>query len=110
MHAVLDAVAGYPEIWADAAPGSPDRRAVAEMAACLIAYNFGPDGKVTPKSCYKGFESFSFGQKKRPSPFATARLASVLRRFEPLAGDIQAVDIRTLASSKGGSGTPVPPR
>jgi len=110
VHAVLDAVAGYPEIWTDAAPCSPDRRAVAEMVACLIAYNFGPDGKVTPKSCYKGLESFSFGQKKRPSPFATARLASVLRRFEPLAGDIQAVDIRTLASSKGGSGTPVPPR
>jgi len=110
VHAVLDAIAGYPEVWAAAPSGSPERRAVSEMAACLVAYNFGPDGKVTPKSCYKGFESFSFGQKKRPSPFATARLASLLKRFEPLAVETQAVDIRTLASSKGGSGTPVPPK
>ena len=110
VHAVLDAVAGYPEVWADAPSGSPDRTAVAEMVACLIAYNFGPDGRVTPKSCYKGFESFSFGQKKQPSPFATARLAGLVRRFERIAGDIEEVDVRTLASSKGGSGKPVPPK
>ncbi|MDP2858729.1 MAG: hypothetical protein Q8P50_12225 [Bacillota bacterium] len=110
VHAVLDTVAGYPGVWVDAPAGSPDRTAAAEMVACLIAYNFTPDGRVTPKSCYKGFESFSFGQKKRPSPFATARLAGLVRRFERIAGDIEAVDVRTLASSKGGSGTPVPPR
>lgn len=75
-----------------------------------MAYNFGPDGKVIPQSCYRGFERFSFGQKKRPSPFATARLAGVFRRFNDLADHIQEVDVRRLASSKGRMGKPVLPK
>ena len=110
VHAVLDSVADYPEAWASATDGHETRQAIAEMAACLIAYNFGPDGRVIPRSCYKGFEAFSFGQKKRPSAFATAKLAGVLKRLEPLADSIAAVDVRSLTSSKGGSGTAVPPR
>jgi len=138
IHEVLDTLGRYPGLWsaADAggerpdlaetkpsgeeAPGSgssrgvealPDRRgALAELAACLIAYNFGPDGTVKPRSCYRGFETFSFGQKKMPSPLATARLCAVARRFDDLAGEIEGVDVMALGSSKGGTGTPAPPR
>ena len=106
---VLEALGPYPEVWSGAAAPA-DRRAVAELCACLIAYTVSPDGTVTPRSCYKGFEQHSFGQKKRPSPFATARVLAVLAPFRELAPEISAVDPRTLGSSKGGTGTPVPPK
>jgi len=110
--AVLDAIGRYPELWR---PGDPavdpaDRLATAELAACLIAYNLDSNGRVTPRSCYRGFESFSFGQKKQPSPYATARVLAVLRPFEGLAGEIAAVDVLALGSSKGGTGTAVGPK
>ncbi len=147
---VLDAVGRYPELWAvpeaDGAAGpseagaSPearpeDVRAIAEIAACLIAYNVDPaDGTVTPRSCYQGFEEFSFGQKKQPSPYATARVLAALARVcggrhvgsgahvsrpspgatDPGAGTdltaaIAAVDVRALTSSKGGTGIALGP-
>jgi hypothetical protein len=34
----------------------------------------------------------------------------VLRRVEDLADDIAAVDVLALGSSRGGSGTPLPPK
>ena len=108
VHAVLDALGRWPELWnVDADPD--DRRALSELAACLIAYNFDADGRVTPRSCYRGFDAFSFGVKTAPSPFATARLCTVLRRLDDLADEIAAVDVLTLGSSKGGSGTARPP-
>jgi hypothetical protein len=109
---VLDTVGRYPEVWSrqSATAADEDRRAVAELAACLIAYNIAPDGTVTPQSCYKGYEGFSFGQKKRPSPLATARLLTVVRRFGELADEIAAIDVRALTSSKGGTGRALPPR
>ncbi len=109
---VLDAVGRYPQVWSAASPVATeeDRRSVAELAASLIAYNVALDGSVTPQSCYKGFERFSFGQKRRPSPFAAARLFAILKPFEELAGEIAAVDVAALASSRGGSGTARPPR
>jgi hypothetical protein len=106
---LLDALSGYPGLWRSRGARPEDRRSLAEIAACLVAYNVGPDGKVTPRSCFKGFERFSFGQKKAPSAFATARVCVVLRRLGSLAGDVAAVDVRALASSKGGTGTAVPP-
>ncbi len=94
--AVLEALAPYPSVWSGAAPGEDrgscredrdscreDRDSCREIAAALATV-FGPDGWVTPQSCYKGFEAFSFGQKKRPSPWATARLCGILRRFSPI--------------------------
>ena len=87
-----------------------DRAALAELAACLVAYNAGADGTVTPRSAWGGFEGCSFGQKQHPSPFATARLLAVLHRLDDLAEAAAAVDVRTLGSSKGGSGVAVPPR
>jgi hypothetical protein len=65
---------------------------------------------VTLQSCYRAFEGFSFGQKKLPSPFATALLAAVLRRFDDLAEDVAAGDVLALGSSKGGDGTARRPR
>ena len=84
---VLEALGAYPELWERAAP-SADRRAVAELCACLIAYAASPDGTVTPRSCYKGFEQHSFGQKKTPSAFATARVLAVLAPFVDLSAEI----------------------
>ena len=66
-------------------------------------------GMVTPHSTYRGFETFSFGQKKQPSPLATALLLAVLRRLDDLAPAAAAVDVAALTSSKGGRGTAVPP-
>ncbi|HWI65417.1 MAG TPA: hypothetical protein VNT75_26595 [Symbiobacteriaceae bacterium] len=107
---VLDTLSRYPELWRGPAATPEDRRAMAELAACLVAYNVGPDGQVTPKSCYKGFEQFSFGQKKRPSPFATAQVWSVLHRLDDLQAEVHSVDVVTLSSSKGGTGVVIGPR
>ncbi len=103
---MVDVLGRYPELWdgPDAAPD--DRSSLAEIAACLIAYNTGEDGRVTPRSAFQGFSAFSFGQKKEPSAYATARVATVLRRLEPLVEEIAAVDVTALGSSKGGTGTP----
>jgi hypothetical protein len=106
---VLDAVSRHPALWGSGAPPD-DRRAVAELAACLVAYNVAGDGVVTPLSARRGFDAHSFGQKREPSPWATARVCAVLSRLEPLAAEIAAVDVSALGSSKGGSGTPQPPR
>lgn len=121
---VLDALGRYPELWSPtrgfADSLAADVRALAEIAACLIAYNVDPaTGTVTPRSCYQGFERFSFGQKKRPSPYATARVLAALSRFTAeslvmttgadLVQAIAAVDVLTLTSSKGGAGTALAP-
>lgn len=110
IHAVLDTLGRYPTLWRGTDADPDDRRALAELVACLIAYNFSDDGTVTPQSCYRGFEDYSFGQKKQPSPFATARLLQVLRRFDDLADDAAVVDITMLAGSMGGSGIARPPK
>ena len=106
---VLDALSRFPALWKGPTARDQERRALAEMMACLVAYNVGPDGLVTPRSCYQGFESFSFGQKREPSAYATAVVCAVLRRLGPLAAQARVVDVTRLGSSKGGSGKPMPP-
>jgi hypothetical protein len=106
----LDAVGRYPELWTGSSARPEDRRAIVELTACLIAYNLDAGGRATPRSCYRGFEDFSFGQKKRPSPFATARVLAVLKPLEDLAEEAIALDVLALGSSKGGSGTALAPR
>jgi len=107
---MLDALGRYPALWRapDAVP--EDRRALAEVAACLVAYNTDHVGRVVPRSTYRGFETHSFGQKKQPSAFATAMLLTVLHRLDDLAPEAAAVDVTALPSSKGGTGRVVPPR
>lgn len=107
---VLETVGRYPGLWRGPDARREDRQAVAELAACLIAYNLDEDARVVPRRAYRGFESFSFGLKRDPSPFATARVLVALSRVADLAQDIRAVDVESLPGSKGGSGTPVPPR
>jgi len=106
---MTDTLGRYPELCDGPKADPEDRRALAEAAACLVAYNVGTDGRVTPRSCFKGFEAWSFGQKRAPSAFATARVAVVLRRLGPLVDEIAAVDVTALRSSKGGTGMVVPP-
>jgi len=76
--AVLEAFAAGPSVLKSIIAAPDDRRSIAEIARAL-ASTFGPDGTVTPRSCYKGFEEYSFGQKKLPSAWATARLCGILR-------------------------------
>jgi hypothetical protein len=107
-YGVLDTLGRYPALWRRE-PGVT-RPALPELVACLIAYNVAPDGTITPQSAYRGFARYSFGQKRHPSPIATALLAAVVRRFSDLADDITRIDVTQLGSSKGGTGTSVPPR
>ena len=105
---MLDTLGRYPQTCGR--ERAHDRRAVAELIACLVSYNVSPDGTVTPRSVYRGFGGLSFGQKRTPSPIATALLAVVAHRFTELAHDVANVEVERLASSKGGTGTPHPPR
>jgi hypothetical protein len=81
--AVVGAIAPYEPAWSGPSAAPEDRQSAAELVAAL-ATAFGPDGLVTPRSCFKGFEASSFGQKKRPSPWATARLCGALRACSSL--------------------------
>ncbi|NTW39071.1 MAG: hypothetical protein HGA44_04160 [Cellulomonadaceae bacterium] len=107
---VLDTLGRFPALWRGPDADPDDRRSVAELVACLVAYNVAADGTVTPQSCYRGFEDWSFGQKSVPSPFATARVLQVLHRLDDLADDAGGIDVTALTSSKGGTGTARPPR
>lgn len=107
---VLETVSRFPALWTGPDARDRDRESIEEMAACLIAYNFDEDGFVTPRRTYRGFERFSFGQKRDLSPLATARALVPLARLSTLAEGIAMVDVDALPSSKGGSGVPVPPR
>lgn len=105
VDTVLDAVGRYPEFWRGPDSDPDDRAALAELLACLVAYNLDGDGRVVPRSTFRGFTAFSFGQKRAASPFATAKVWSVLHRFDDIAEEARAVDVLALGSSKGGSGT-----
>jgi hypothetical protein len=108
--AVLEALSGHPAVWDGPSADPDDRRRVAELVACLIAYTMDAQGRVRPQSTFRGFEDFSFGQKRAASPFATAKVVSVLAGYSGLAGDVAQVDVLVLTSARGGSGTAQPPR
>lgn len=99
--AVVTTLGRFPGIWRGAEARPADTRAMAELAACLISYNVGPDGRVTPKRVHRGYERFSFGTKTGPSPFATARVLSALVPVASLAAQIRAVDVDMLPNSMG---------
>ncbi|MDF1542386.1 MAG: winged helix DNA-binding domain-containing protein [Anaerosomatales bacterium] len=107
---VLETVGRYPELWRGPRARADDRRSVAELAACLIAYNFDEDGRVTPRRVYRGFADLSFGQKHEPSPFATARCLIALSRVAELADEIASIDVEALPSSRSATIAAQPPR
>ncbi len=108
-YAVLDTLGRYPGLWRGGGARPEDRRSMAELIAALIAYNMTDDGRVVPRSTSRGFEALSFGQKKEPSAFATAKVLTVLHLLDDLAKEAQGIDVTTLSSSKGGSGVVLPP-
>jgi hypothetical protein len=107
---VVDALGRYPQVWSGPRAEEADRRAMAELVACLLAYARDADGRVVPMSTYRGYQTHSMGRKGAPSPFATARVLVALARVGDLADEVAAVDVLALSSSKGGSGTARPPR
>ena len=80
---VLEALAPYPSVWKGRTASDEDKKSTTEMVRAL-ATTVGVDGMVTPRSCYKGFETYSFGQKRQPSPWATARICGLLRGYSSL--------------------------
>lgn len=107
---MLEALSAVPQVWSGAGAGRDDQDAAAELLACLAAYNTDRDGRVVPRSTYRGFGDFSFGQKTRPSPIATAWVCAVLRSFDAIGARAATVEVTGLESAKGGTGVPVPPR
>jgi hypothetical protein len=114
-YAVLDALGRYPALWRGRQADPGDRAALAELAACLVAYNTGPDGTITPRSVWRGFAGFSFGQKRRRSrlpPPGCSRCCTgwtTWPRPPPPPTSVRWA-VGALGSSKGGSGVAVPPR
>lgn len=106
---VVDTVGRFPELWRGPDARASDTQAIAELAACLIAYNVDTDGRVTPRRVHRGYEGFSFGNKDAASAFATAQVLAALARVSDLADLMGQVDVSALASSKGGTDTPMPP-
>lgn len=83
--AFLEALAAVPSVWKGRTARAEDRNSATEIVNSL-ASTFGPDGMVTPRSCFKGFDDCSFGQKKSSSPWATARTCGLVRIFSSLLG------------------------
>lgn len=108
-HLMVDVLGRWPGLWRGSGADPVHRRALAEVTACLIAYNTDDAGRVVPRSTFKAFETHSLGQKAAPSAFATAQLLAVLHRVDDLAPDVALVDVTALSSSKGGSGVALPP-
>lgn len=88
--AVLEALGPYPSIWKGKSASAEDKESTTEITWAL-ATAFGAEGMVTPRSCYKGFETYSFGQKRKPSPWATARMCGLLRVFSAVAGTAEVI-------------------
>lgn len=105
-YEIVDVLGRLPDTWQDM---PEDRHSLAEIAACLLEYNVAADGRVTPLSAFRDFDELSVTDKKKPSPLATALLWSRLALLTQLAPEIAAIDVMTLGSSKGGTGTPQPP-
>lgn len=106
---MVEVLGRYPALWHAPDADPADRRALAEVVACLIAYTTDDAGRVVPRSAWRGWEAHSIGRKTGPSGFATAVTLTALHRVEDLAGDVAAVDVTALASSKGGAGVARPP-
>ncbi len=109
--AVLEAVTLFPEVWRGPDAREEDRRSLAELAACLLAYDF-DEGRVVVDRTYPGYEDFSFGRQGEASPFATAHCLVPLARIVDLAEGIADVEAAALPGSSrrapGADGEPAP--
>jgi hypothetical protein len=65
------------EAWLSLLPGDP-------RPAFLASEPFARFGGRCRGSCYMGFEDDSFGQKKQPSPWATAKVCGLLSGLSPV--------------------------
>jgi hypothetical protein len=71
-YTMLDALGRDPTLWRGRRADLGDRAALAELAACLVADNAGPDGTVTPQSTWRGFEPSRSARKSAPRPWPPA--------------------------------------
>lgn len=108
--AVVDTVGRFPAVWSGPSAQPQDTRALAEVAACLRAYCVEPDGTVVPRSVFRGFEEHDIGVRGRPSAVLGALVARALHRVEPIAADVDAVDVLALPGAGAGGGPARPPR
>ena len=65
-YAVLDTLGRYPGLWREPAADPADRAALAELAACLVAYNAGPAGQVVPRSVTAASSPSRSGRRRAP--------------------------------------------
>ncbi|MCK4237772.1 MAG: hypothetical protein KAX33_01525 [Candidatus Lokiarchaeota archaeon] len=94
---ILDAVSHYSEL--------VKTQAFRELiAVSLLAWE--PIGVIIPKTVYLYFNSFSFGQKKEPSPWMTLFLSRIYKRavdYDPsITYAMKKIDGKSLKGSKGG--------
>jgi hypothetical protein len=94
---LLDAVSHYYQLI--------KTRAFRELLAVSLL-EFDPNGLFIPISVYLYFKSYSFGQKRTPSPWMTLFLSRIYKRaveIDPnIINEIKKIDAKSLKGSKGG--------
>ncbi len=94
---VLDAVRHYPEL--------TKSQAFLELIAVSLI-EFPPNGEFIPKTVYRYFKNYSFGQKKQPSPWMTFFLLRIYKdaidNNPQIIDEVKKIDGKSLKGSKGG--------
>ena len=94
---VLDAVSHYHELV---------RTSAFRELLAVSQLTFEPTGEMIPRTIFRYFQQFSFGQKKQPSPWMTLFFSRIYKRavdFDPKIIDaVKQIDGRSLKGSKGG--------
>ena len=94
---ILDSCRHYPEL--------VKTTAFKELVAVSLL-EFTPKGKFVPKTVYRYFSEYSFGQKKEPSPWMTLFLSRIYKQAVEFHPDIihfvKEIDATKLKGSKGG--------
>ncbi|MHA1299889.1 MAG: hypothetical protein ACTSO9_10675 [Candidatus Helarchaeota archaeon] len=94
---VLDATSHYPEL--------VKTQAFHELiAVSQIAFN--EHGEIIPKTVFRDFKNFSFGQKKEPSPWMTFFFSRIFKRAiesdSNIIKEVKKIDGKSLKGSIGG--------
>ncbi|MGZ5371316.1 MAG: hypothetical protein ACXWDE_05915 [Aeromicrobium sp.] len=87
-YGVPSALGRHPGLWRGVDADPADARALAELAASLVAYNVSPNGRVTPRSTYRGFGPTRSVRRNgprrwRPHSFTRSCTASTTSRRQP---------------------------